>query len=352
MSSARQTVPRFELEAGYSVPRMVTGAWQLSAGHARVPLEREAVFATFAALVEHGFTAFDCADIYTGVEELLGDFLSSLPAEVRDGVQLHTKLVPDRDDLARVDRLYVERIIDRSLSRLGVERLDLVQFAWWDYAVPGYVETAGWLSELQAAGKIRLVGATNFDTPRLREIAEAGVRIVANQVQYSLLDVRPEAGMVELCAEHGIALLCYGGLAGGFLSSAWLHTPEPPRTPDNRSLVKYELIIDEFGGWDLFQDLLRVLDEVARKHDTEISAVALRWLLDRPQVGAAIVGVSRTDRSRQNLDAFALKLDEEDRARIDAVLERRTGPDGDVFALERVAEGRHAKIMRYNLNRG
>jgi len=343
-------VPRFELAHGYSVPRMITGAWQLSAGHARVPLEREAVFATFATLVENGFTAFDCADIYTGVEELLGDFLRSLPAEVRAGVQIHTKLVPDRDDLAKVDRAYVERIIDRSLARLGVERLDLVQFSWWDYGVPGYVEMGGWLSELQAAGKVRLIGLTNFDVRRLREIVETGVRIVANQVQYSPLDTRPEGGMVDLCREHDIELLCYGGLAGGFLSNAWLGAPEPPETPANRSLVKYALIIDEFGGWDLYQDLLRALDDVARKHDAEISTVALRWLLHRPQVGAAIVGVSRTDRIRQNLAAFALCLDDEDRSRIGAVLERRSGPEGDVFGLERIAGGRHAEIMRYNLN--
>lgn len=344
-------LPRVELADGYAVPRMITGAWQLSAGHARVPIEREAIFATFATLVENGFTAFDCADIYTGVEDLLGDFLRTMPADVRDTVQIHTKLVPDRDDLASVDRAYVERIVDRSLARLGVERLDLVQFSWWDYAVPGYVEMAGWLSDLQAAGKVRLIGVTNFDVPRVREIVEGGVRVVSNQVQYSPLDARPEGGMVDLCREHDIELLCYGGLAGGFLSSPWLDAPEPPENPANRSLVKYALIIDDFGGWDLYQDLLRALDDVAKKHDTAISTVALRWLLDRPQVGAAIVGVSRTDHIRQNLDAFALCLDDEDRRRIGAVLERRTGPAGDVFGLERIAGGRHAEIMRYNLNR-
>lgn len=344
-------VPRVELAPGYSVPRIVTGAWQLSEGHAREPLEREAVFAGFDALIEHGFTAFDCADIYTGVEELLGEFLRRQPASRRQRIQIHTKFVPDRDALPHIDRAYVARIIDRSLQRLGVDRLDLVQFSWWDYDVPGYVETAGWLAQLQAEGKIRLLGATNFDTVRFDEISDAGVTLVANQVQYSLLDTRPENGMIECCARRQAWLLCYGALAGGFLSDAYVGMSGAPQSPASRSLTKYGLIIDEFGGWDPYQDLLVVLATVAKKYDAAISTVALRWLLERPRVAAAIVGVSRRDRAAQNLEVFSFRLDAEDREHIDDLLAPRQGPCGDVFGLEREPGGEHAAIMRYNLNR-
>ena len=188
-----------EIVPGYEVPRIIAGLWQLSEGHRREPRRRADVMDLLARLVDAGFTVFDCADIYTGVEELLGEFRARYRAEqgsVAAGrLRIHTKFVPDRDALAALDRSYVERIIDRSLCRLGVERLDLVQFAWWDYAVPGYVETALWLDELRRAGKIRLLGATNFDVPHLGEIVEAGVPIATQQVQYSLLDRRPENGM-------------------------------------------------------------------------------------------------------------------------------------------------------------
>ena len=110
--------PRVEIAPAYSIPRLITGAWQLSEGHARVPLERDAVFARFDELIARGFTAFDCADIYTGVEEMLGEYVRRQPAAVRDLIQIHTKLVPDRDALPEVDRAYVERIIDRALRRL------------------------------------------------------------------------------------------------------------------------------------------------------------------------------------------------------------------------------------------
>ncbi|MCH7823503.1 MAG: aldo/keto reductase [Acidobacteria bacterium] len=344
------SVSRVQLAGGYTIPRLVTGAWQLSAGHAIEPLERDAVLASFTALVDHGFTAFDCADIYTGVEELLGEFLAGLPVETRGRVQVHTKFVPDRDALARVDRRYVETIIDRSLARLGVERLDLVQFSWWDYGVPGYVDVAGYLAELRRAGKIRLLGATNLDVVRLAEIVDAGVPMVSNQVQYSLLDARPEEGMVAFCKKRGMALLCYGALAGGFLSKAWVGAAGPPDHPANRSLIKYGLIIEEFGGWALYQELLEALSGIADKHGVSIATVALRWVVDRPAVAAPIVGISRSDRTADNLAAFSLALDDDDRRDIDAVLSRRSGPPGDVFGLEREPGGKHAAIMRYNLN--
>ncbi|NIN67522.1 MAG: aldo/keto reductase, partial [Anaerolineae bacterium] len=83
-----------------------------------------------------------------------------------------------------------EASIDGSLLRLGVDRLDLVQFHWWDYDVPGYLDAAGWLADLLTAGKIRALGVTNFDTYHLRELVGAGIPIVSNQTQYSLLDRR------------------------------------------------------------------------------------------------------------------------------------------------------------------
>jgi aryl-alcohol dehydrogenase-like predicted oxidoreductase len=315
------------------------------------PIDADAAIEGLLRLIDAGLTTFDCGDIYVGVEDLLGELLRRHVARGgAEPIRIHTKLVPDLDDLPRVDRSYVERIVDRSLRRLGVERLDLVQLAWWDYSVPGYVETALWLDELRRAGKIRLLGATNFDVPRLAEIVDAGVPLVSHQVQYSLLDRRPERGMVEYCRERRIRLLCYGSLAGGFLATRWLERPAPDLPLPNRSLAKYRLIIDELGGWDRFQQLLRVMRTIASRHEASLSNVALRWTLERPGVAAAIVGAVDARHLPDNRRVFDFELDDRDLALLEPFQD--AGPPGDVYAAERVRRGPHGVIMKYNLNRG
>jgi aryl-alcohol dehydrogenase-like predicted oxidoreductase len=347
-------VESFELAPGYRISRLLRGGWQLAGGHG--PVETERALSDMAAFVQAGVRTFDCADIYTGVEDMIGRFrarmLAERGAEALAGFKVHTKFVPDWDDLARVDRAYVRRIVERSLQRLRMERLDLVQFHWWNYEAPGAIDTALMLKELQDEGKIDRIGGTNFDTPHTRALLDAGVPLVSMQVQYSLLDTRPEQGLAALCAQRGIKLLCYGTVAGGFLSERWLGVPEPREPFANRSLAKYKLIIDDFGGWPLFQELLASLQAIGRKHGVSLAAVATRWVLDRPQVAGAIVGARYADHLPDNLSVFTLALDRADCAAIDAVLARRTGPVGDPYALERDREGRHGRIMNYNLNRG
>lgn len=346
----------------FSAPPIIIGAWQLSDGHHhRRGLTSDEALEVFLGLIERGIATFDCADIYTGVEELLGrvrrEAHARLGARAAESIRVHTKFVPDRSSLGEVDRPYVERIVDRSLRRLGSERLDLVQFAWWDYAIPGYVETAQVLADLQREGKIAHVGATNFDVPRLAEILDAGVPLVAHQVQYSLLDHRPEHGMTDLARERGFGLFCYGALAGGFLSHRWLNQPDPApggldqlRALSNRSLTKYRLIIEEFGGWDRYQELLRAMAVIAKRREATLAQVALRYVLDRPGSPSVILGVSRAERMTEALGALDLRLDERDRSELRELLGPERGPGGDCFGLERDPENDHAAIMKYDLN--
>jgi aryl-alcohol dehydrogenase-like predicted oxidoreductase len=257
-----------------------------------------------------------------------------------------------------LDSDYVERIIDRSLQRLGMERLDLVQFHWWDYNVRRYVEISLELERLRRAGKIGHIGVTNFDTPRLREIVAAGVPVISHQLQYSLLDNRVESSMLDFCRSRQIALLCYGTVAGGFLSERWLGQPEPgtaggatpAATLTNRSLIKYKLIIDDFGGWDSFQQLLALLAQIAAKHNTDLASVASRVMLDRPQVAAVIVGATSTKHVAAHTQLDSVHLDKDDLAAIAAVTRRSNGPKGDIYTLERDRTGRHGRIMKYELN--
>jgi aryl-alcohol dehydrogenase-like predicted oxidoreductase len=171
------------------------------------------------------------------------------------------------------------------------------------------------------------------------------------QVQYSLLDSRPEHGLVAFCRENNVRLLCYGTVAGGFLSERWLGAAEPRPPFENRSLTKYKLIIDDFGGWALFQELLARLAAIARRHGSDIASVSSRAILDRPMVAAVIVGARNQAHVAANAAMTALALDQVDHDTIAAVLARRQGPAGDTFTLERDRNGRHGAIMKYNLNK-
>lgn len=342
------SIERFELSTSYGISRLLKGGWHLSSGH-NTEVNRTQAIEDMAAFVEAGFTAFDCADHYLGVEQMIGDFRRAYP-ELAPKIQVHTKYVPDLDQLATLAPSHTRTIIDRSLRRLGVECLDLVQFFWWDTTVPGASQTLQTLGELQQAGKIRHIGVTNFSVAQLMPLVATGVPVLVHQLQYSLVDRRPENGMLDFCRRHGIHILTYGHLLGGFLSEIWLGQPEPTEPYNNRSLRKYKLIIEDFGGWGLFQELLGALIDVGRRYGVGPGEVALRWTLDRPLVAGCIVGATSTRYLARNTRVFDFSLDADDLARLEAVCARRTGPPGDVYGLENDRQGKHGRIMRQNQN--
>jgi aryl-alcohol dehydrogenase-like predicted oxidoreductase len=332
---------RVELRPGYSVSRVIKGGWQLAGGHGRV--DEVAAIADMGRFVDAGITTFDCADIYTGVEDLIGRFRTQTKA----AIQVHTKYVPNLQSLPTVDRAATRLAIERSLTRLRAEALDLVQLHWWDYAEPRFVEVAGHLEDLRREGLIRHIGATNFASAELAAILDAGVEVVSHQVQYSLVDRRCAGEMAELAMRRGFALVCYGALLGGFLHERWRGVPPPLEPLENRSLVKYRLVIDEYGGWDAFQRLLDACASIAHEHDASIGAVGIAWTLSRPLVKAVIVGARNAAHLAATLGGASLRLDAEDLATLDALA--GPGPSGDVYALERDRDGRHGRIMKYNL---
>ncbi|GIN57917.1 aldo/keto reductase [Lederbergia ruris] len=345
-------VERFELAKDYTISRVINGCWQLSEGHSlKANLDMQDVMKAFHMLAERGFTTFDCADIYTGTEEFLGEFLTELKsgsALSPHDIQIHTKYVPDLQLLSQVDYNYTENIIDRSLKRQKRDVLDLVQFHWWDYNVPGYVETAGDLLKLKEKGKIRNIAVTNFDTKHLSEIVDAGIPIVSCQNQYSVFDRRVEKELLPYCRNKGITLLCYGTLSGGLLAEKWIGTEEVD--PDNRSLVKYLQVVEETLGWNAYQELLLLLKRIAKKHAVNIAQVATKYILSQEGVGASIIGVRNSSHVESNARIFNFELDQSDIDEIEQFLSNYPTLEGEPFELERTAGSKFRNIMKMNLN--
>ena len=175
-------------QTGNGIGKIVQGGWQLSQGHltGSNPLFKSDIVVNLLRAYDAGIRAFDCGDIYTGVEELYGVFIKALCLRgMRDtDVRILTKFVPDLDVIQarQVDKTYVRPVIRRSLNRLGVSRLSLVQFHWWDYDIPGYCAALDALHDLVKEGAIESIGLTNFDAKHTKEVIEAGIPIVSVQV--------------------------------------------------------------------------------------------------------------------------------------------------------------------------
>lgn len=330
---------RFQLTPDMSICRLLNGMWQVSGAHGRINPE-DAIRNMFDYL-EAGFTTWDLADHYGPAEDFIGrlrrQLATSQHAAALSNLQAFTKWVPAPGPMSRQ---IVEHHIDISRRRMDVEQLDLLQFHWWDYSDERYVEALTHLAELCRTGKIRHLALTNFDTEHVQRIVEHGIDIVSNQVQYSLIDRRPEVHMASFCQAHNIYLLTYGSLAGGLLSDAYRGRPEPIGVALNTvSLRKYKQMVDAWGGWELFQTLLETLHDIALKHQVSIANVAVRAILDQPAVAGVIVGtrLGLSDRRADNARVFDCHLDGDDRQRMQAVLDnandlfQRIGDCGDEY---------------------
>jgi aryl-alcohol dehydrogenase-like predicted oxidoreductase len=313
---------RLQFTPDLNICRVLNGMWQVSGAHGRIDSQR-AIESMFQYM-DAGFTTWDLADHYGPAEDFIGEFrrqlLNSRGKEALSSLQAFTKWVPRP---TRMTKSLVEQNINISLKRMGVETLDLMQFHWWEYQDKNYLDALKYMSELQDEGKIKHLALTNFDTEHLKIITEAGIKIVSNQVQFSLIDRRPEVNMVPFCRKNNIKLFTYGTLCGGLLSEKYLGQPEP-RGKDlaTASLRKYKNMIDAWGGWSLFQELLSVLKEMADNHAVSIPNVAVRYILDKPTVAGVIVGarLSVSEHLEDNARVFDLTLDSQEQERIDSVL--------------------------------
>ena len=315
----------YQLSPDLAICRIVNGMWQVAGGHGQI--NPELAIKDMVRYHDAGFTSWDLADIYGPAEDFIGQFRHKLSEikgkEELDRMQALTKWVPQP---GRITPSFVNESVEKSLRRMSVDSLDLLQFHWWDYTNPYYMDSLKYLSDIQDKGVIKHMGLTNFDTERMQIMVDSGIQIISNQVQYSIIDRRPEVKMAPFCLKHDISLLAYGSICGGLLSERFLGRIQEPSSAelDTLSLRKYKRMIDAWGGWNLFQELLSSLNEIAQKHNVSIANVATRYILDRPAVAGVIIGVRLgiVDHINNNEQVFNLSLEKSDCDAITSVCAR------------------------------
>jgi aryl-alcohol dehydrogenase-like predicted oxidoreductase len=308
----------YQLAPDLTICRIVNGMWQVAGGHGYI--DNKLAIEDMVRYHDAGFTSWDLADIYGPAEDFIGDFRHKLLAlkgnkeeQALNRVQALTKWVPQPRPITRS---MVNESIQRSLNRMDVNSLDLLQFHWWDYNNPYYMDALKYLSDLRDKGLIKCLGLTNFDTERMQIMTDSDIRFVSNQVQYSVIDCRPEVKMAEFCIKHNVSILAYGTICGGLMSERYLGRTQPPSDAElnTLSLRKYKQMIDAWGGWDLFQELLSTLNRIAQKYKVSIANIATRYILDKPTVAGVIIGarLGITDHINNNAQVFNFSLDNTD----------------------------------------
>jgi aryl-alcohol dehydrogenase-like predicted oxidoreductase len=243
------------------------------------------------------------ADGPGGSEQIIGRWIAA--RENRDGLVIATK-VGMSPDLPGLSRETINRAVDRSLARLGVERIDLY-YAHKDDPETPLAETLGAFQALIDAGKIRYAGASNYGAARLTEALRIGERdgmasYVALQPLYNLLErAEYEGELRTVCERRGLACVPYFGLARGFLTGKY--RPGGAEVSSPRAAGVRQRYFNERGF-----AVLAALDVLAAAHETTVAAVALAWLLTQPTVVAPIASATSREQVAELLPATALQL--------------------------------------------
>ncbi|TGO25465.1 hypothetical protein BPAE_0079g00110 [Botrytis paeoniae] len=320
--SSKSALESFQLGPA-EVPRIFIGLWQFSSP-AWGTASRSKIDRHFRKHVDSGLIAYDMADHYGDAEVTFGQFRSG--QEDSEKIYCATKWAVFEP--IQVTKEVVDANISERLTAINSTSVELLQFHWQDYNDHQYVEAAR-LIEMRP--NVQSLGLCNFDSDHMCEILESGVKAVSNQVQFSLIDLRPTFKMAESCKKHNVKLLTYGSLCGGFLADKWVGKPAPNLFDENMtpSHRKYFEMINIWGGWILFQELLNILAKIGSKHNISVSSAAIRWVLDHDYVGAVIIGARMgiSEHIDENLKAFSFILDVEDKEAIQNVLDRSRAKD-------------------------
>jgi aryl-alcohol dehydrogenase-like predicted oxidoreductase len=288
-------------------------------------VEEDAATSCVRAALDAGITTFDTADTYAGTraESVLG---RALKGERREGLEILTKVYwptgPGRNDRG-LSRKHIMESIDGSLRRLQTDYVDLYQAHRFDTETP-LEETMEALADVVHSGKAHYIGVSEWTADQIRRghalARELRVPLVSSQPQYSALWRVIEAEVVPACEELGIGQIVFSPIAQGVLSGKYVPGQQPPagsRATDGKGGS------DMIGRWMRDEVLERVqqLHPLAADAGLTLAQLAVAWVLQNPNVSAAIVGASRPEQVAENVRAAGVRLDAGLLAKMDAILE-------------------------------
>ncbi|MCX6502583.1 MAG: aldo/keto reductase family protein [Microbacterium sp.] len=312
---------RFLGNSGFKVSEITYGNWITHASQ----VGNEQAIATVHRALDLGITSFDTADTYanTAAEEVLGE---ALKGQRRESLEIFTKVYwpigPKGPNDAGLSRKHIFDGIHGSLRRLGVEYVDLYQAHRYDYETP-LEETMQAFADIVRQGKALYIGVSEWTAEQLRAshalATQLGVQLVSNQPQYSALWRVIEGKVVPTSEELGISQVVFSPMAQGVLSGKYLPgrpAPEGSRATDEKSGANF---IQRFMQDDVLTAVQK-LKPVADEAGLTLPQLAIAWVLQNPNVAAALVGASRPEQLDDSVKASGVVLDADTLAAIDDAL--------------------------------
>ncbi len=312
---------RYLGNSGLKISEITYGNWLTHGSQ----VENDVATQCVRAALEHGISTFDTADVYanTKAETVLGE---ALKGERREGLEIFTKVYwptgPGGKNDTGLSRKHIMESINGSLTRLQTDYVDLYQAHRYDTETP-LEETMQAFADVVRQGKALYIGVSEWTAEQIRAghalAKDLGIQLISSQPQYSMLWRVIEAEVVPTCENLGIGQIVWSPIAQGVLTGKYLPGQAPPE--GSRAA-------DEKGGADMISrfmndDVLgRVqgLKPVADEAGLTMAQLAVAWVLQNPNVSAALVGASRPDQVGENVKAAGVKLDREVMVRVDQVL--------------------------------
>lgn len=288
-------------------------------------IDEKTSFDVLDAFVDHGFDAIDTADVYSAwalgnkggeSEKIIGNWLKNRPG-VRQKVKIFTKVGSDLGSPGKkgLSKKRILQAVEDSLSRLGIERIDLYFSHWPDPETP-YEETLSAYETLLEAGKIRAVGASNLDATQLAQSLKVAQEFSLPpyqvlQPEYNLYDRQAFDGdLRDLCIANDIGVVTYYSLASGFLSGKYRSQADLAQSKRGEGVAKY---LTPRGT-----RILAALDKIAESHNAQNAEVALAWLITRKGVTAPIASATKRSHVESFARAASLILSQDDIKDLDA----------------------------------
>lgn len=270
--------------------------------------------------LEAGVNLIDTADVYSGgqSEEIVGEVLAGRRDDVLVATKVRFAMGPGPND-AGLSRHNVIRACEASLRRLRTDYVDLYQLHEWDGLTP-LEETFAALDHLVRSGKVRYVGVSNYSGWQLmKALGAGGPRPVSEQIYYSLQARDAEYELIPAAVDQGLGVLVWSPLAGGLLSGKYRRGRDAPA--GSRQLTEWNE--PPVHDQEQLYDTVEVLVGIAEARGVSAAQVAIAWLLGRPAVSTVVIGARTEEQLADNLAAADLRLDDDERRRLDEVSAQR-----------------------------